>query len=220
MRWEEERFQKWEKKWLDSIAADISLLHTHRTIFHEVQTLLTHHPTGETRRSEFREFLHDAYVALIVSSVRKQGKSDPEHLSLARLLEEIGSAPTVLSRARFVALYADTAIGGAEWKAMITATFAGRGQEHVDPYLVKHDLEALKDEVRTAEAYVDHYFAQRDQRGLRAREIPIHKELDESVEFLFALMKKYYFLFRATALTPSLIAPSWKDIFRSSERIA
>jgi hypothetical protein len=217
MRWEDDRFQKWDQKWLDLIAADISLLHTHKTIFHEVRALLTNNPKIGMHRNEFREFVHDAYVALIVSDIRRQGKSDPYTLSLARLLDEISSAPTVLSRARFVALYTEKELGEAAWKAMITAQFAGRGQEHVDPYLVKQDLEALKEEVRKVEAYADRYLRQRGQRRLQAEEIATHTELDESSEFLLVLMKKYYFLFRATTLPLPLLSPDWKDIFRDSE---
>jgi hypothetical protein len=218
MRWEEERFQKWDKKWLDRIAADISLLHSYTTVFHEVQVLLTHNPTEGTQRSPFREFVHDAYVALMVSSVRRQGKNEPDRLSLARLLAEINMAPTVLSRARFVSLHADKATGEAAWQTLITQHFAGRGQEHVDSYLVKQELETLRGKIRTVEVYADHYFSQRAQCGFQVKEIP-HTELEESGDFLFALMNKYYVLFRATALPPSGIAPDWKEVFRTSEGI-
>jgi hypothetical protein len=216
MRWEDDRFNKWDQKWLDSIAADICLLHTHKAIFHEVRVLLTHTPLRGLCGNAFREFIHDAYVTLIVSDIHRQGKSDPSTLSLARLLDEISAAPTVLSRARFVALYTDKELGAAAWKATITTQFTGRGQEHVDPYLVKQDGEALKEEVRKVEAYAERYFGHRSQSRLQMEDILAHKELDESSEFLFALMQKYYVLFRATALTPLLLSSDWKDIFRDS----
>jgi hypothetical protein len=87
----------------------------------------------------------------------------------------------------------------------------------VDPYVVKQDLEALKDEVRKVEAYAEQYFGQRAQSRCPLEERPAHKELDESSAWLFALMQKYYVLFRATALTPPLLASDWKAMFRGSE---
>jgi len=217
MRWEDDRFTKWEQKWLDSIVADICLLRTHKAIFYEVHALLPHPPQSGPRRNEFEEFVHDAYVALMVSDIRRQGRSDPSTSSLARLLDEISAAPTVLSRARFVALHTDKERGAAAWKALITTHFAGRGSEHVDPYLVKQDLEALKDEVRKVEAYAERYFGQRAQRSSHLQERAAHQELDESGAWLFALVQKYHVLFRATALTPSLLSSDWKAMFRGSE---
>jgi hypothetical protein len=85
MRWEDDRFAKWEQKWLDSIVADICLLLTHKTIFHEVRALLPHPRQSGPHRNEFGEFVHDAYVALMVSDIRRQGRSDPSTPSLARL---------------------------------------------------------------------------------------------------------------------------------------
>src|SRR5262249_32291686 len=162
--------------WLDSIVADICLLLTHKTIFHEVRALLPHTPQSGPHTNEFGEFVHDAYVALMVSDIRRQGRSDLSTPSLARLLDEISAAPGVLSRARFVALHTDKERGAAAWKALIATHFAGRGSEHVDPYLVKQDLEALKEEVRKVEAYAERYFGRRAQSTDRREERQAHQE--------------------------------------------
>jgi len=216
MRWEDDRFTKWEQKWLDRIVADICLLHTHQAIFHEVRALLSHAPQSGPHTNEFGAFVHDAYVALIVSDIRRQGSREPSTLSLARLLDEISAAPTVLSRARFVARHTDKECGSAAWRTLIATHFAGRGSEHVDPYLVKQDLEALKEEVRKVEAYAERYFGRAQRRDdLEAR--LAHQELDDRGAWLFTLMQKYYVLFRATALTPPCLASGWKALFRGSE---
>jgi len=217
MRWGDDRFTKSEQKWLDRIVEDICLLHTHQAIFHEVRALLSHAPQSGPHTNEFGAFVHDAYVALIVSDIRRQGSREPSTLSLARLLEEISAAPTVLSRARFVALHTDKERGAAAWKTLIAAHFAGRGSEHVDPYMVKQDLEALKEEVRKVEAYAERYFGRRAQSRDHLEERLAHQELDDSGAWLFAVMQKYYVLFRATALTPPRLASDWKAMFRGSE---
>jgi hypothetical protein len=214
MRWEDDRFTKWEQHWLDRIAADICRLHAHKTIFHAVRALLSHNQQRGLRGDAFREFVEDAYVALIVSDIRRQGTSDPSTLSLARLLGEVSAAPTVLSRARFAARYPDQERGGTAWHVLITAHFAGRGHEHVDPYLVKQDLEALRAEVRAVDAYAAEYFGRRAQSGPQPEESPTHTELDASSDFVFALLQKYYVLFRATALTPPPLSSKWQAIFR------
>ena len=204
------RFDKWSK-WLDVIYREIKSLSVNRNIFWEVQEIIKNNPKIQ-KPSSFYEFLGSVYVHSALMGVRRQVKADKQSISFARLLEEICNTPEVLSRPRFVALYRGSAVQHSADRGF--DKFAGRGGSHVDPHLVNADLQALKGKARECEKYADRRVAHFDKRAMK--NVPVFRDLDDCIDFLEELLKKYYLLFQAVSLLSILPVwqYDWKAIFR------
>ncbi len=206
----EARFDEWNK-WLDVIYSEIRSLSVNRNIFWEVQNIIKNNPKIQ-KPNVFYEFLGSVYVASALMGVRRQAKIDKDSISFARLLKEICDTPEVLSRTCFVALYKGSMVE--QFADRDFDKFAGKTGSHVDPDLVKLDLEKLKAKVQKCEKYADQRVAHFDKRAIKS--IPTFTDLDECIDFLEELMKKYYLLFRAKSLVSILpvYQYDWKAIFR------
>ncbi len=144
--------------------------------------------------------------------IRRQIKIDDDSISFARLLKEISDTPEVLSRNRFVALYKGSTVE--HFADRDFDEFAGKEGNHVDPSLVKKDFENLKEKAKELEKYADKRIAHLDKR--KPKTIPKFKDVDDCIDFLEELMKKYYLLFHAKSLLSILpvYQYDWKAIFR------
>jgi len=217
----DDRFNKWNK-WIDVILSEITRLSKYRNIFWEVLNIIKNNPKIQ-KPSSFYDFLRDIYAASALMGVRKQVKIDKDSISLAKLLQEICETPEILSRTRFFAHFKGSIF---EEKAKLMGStveefnsryfdkFAGKTGDHVDPELIKLDLEELKLKAQKCEEYADRRVAHFDKRPID--NIPIFAELDDCIDFLEELMKKYYLLFRAKRLKSILpeYQYDWKAIFR------
>lgn len=205
------RFDKWNK-WLDVIYKEITSLSFHRHIFWEVQDIIKSNPKIQ-RPSSFYKFLGSVYAASALMGVRRQVKDkDKNSISFARLLKEICDTPEVFSRNCFVALYKGSTIERLADRDF--DKFAGKAGSHVDPELVNLDFKKLKAKARKCEKYADQRIAHIDKRAMK--NIPTFTDLDDCIDFLEELMKKYYRLFRAASLASILPTHQydWKAIFR------
>jgi len=204
------RFDKWNK-WLDVIYSEITSLSVNRNIFWEVQDIIKNNPKIQ-KPSSFYEFLGSVYVVSALMGVRRQVKIDKDSISFARLLKEICDTPEVLSRNRFVALYKGSRVE--QFADGDFDKFAGKARSHVDPDLVNLDLKELKAKAQKCEKYADQRVAHFDKGALK--NIPTFTDLDDCIDFLEELMKKYYLLFRAPSLVSILpeYQYDWKAIFK------
>ena len=205
-----DRFVKWNK-WLDVIYSEITSLSVNREIFWEVQDIVKNNPKVQ-KPSSFYDFLGKAYVTLVFMGVRRQVKIDKGSISFARLLKEICETPEVLSRTRFVALYKGST--SEQFANRHFDKFAGKAVSHVDPTLVNLDLGKLKAKAQKCEEYADKRVAHIDKG--RMKNIPTFTDIDDCIDFLEELMKKYYLLFRGISLRSILPVwqYDWKAIFR------
>jgi hypothetical protein len=197
-----ERFAKWNR-WLDIIYAQVTDLAVYRHIFWEVQNIIKNNPNIQ-KASSFYTFLGTSYVALAVMGVRRQLKQDKQSISFVRLLQEIIETPHVLSRKRFVALYTGSVVGHLADRDF--DQFSGNGKEHIDPNIVKQDLEKLRELGLKCEEFADKRIAHYDQQA--PKNLPTFNELDACIDYLEELLKKYWLLFRAVALLSVL--PTWQ----------
>lgn len=206
----DDRFDKWNK-WLDVIYSEITTLSVNRNIFWEVQDIIKNNPKIQ-KPSSFYEFLGGVYVTSALIGVRRQVKIDKNSISFARLLKEICDIPQVLSRTRFVSLYKGST--AEQFADRDFDKFAGKAGSHVDPDLVNFDLEKLKKKAKECEKYADRRVAHFDRRAIK--NIPTFADLDDYIDFLEELIRKYYLLFRATSLVSILpvYQYDWKAIFR------
>ena len=205
-----ERFAKWNR-WLEIIYDQVTDLDVYRHIFWEVQNIIKNNQRIQ-KPSSFYTFLGTSYVALAVMGVRRQIKQGRQSIAFARLLQEIIDTPHVLSRERFVALYTGSVVS--HFADRDFDQFSGNGKEHIDPNIVKQDLEKLKKLGLKCEEFADKRIAHYDERA--PSNLPTFNELDACIDYLEELLKKYWLLFRAAALLSVLPTwqYDWKEIFQ------
>jgi len=215
-------FSKWNK-WIDVIRSEITDLSFNRNIFREVQDIIKNNPKIQ-KPSSFYEFLVNIYITSALMGVRRQVKIDEDSISFAKLQKEIYHTPEILSRKRFFDLYKGTtverfakSIGSTveQFDSRDFDKFAGKRGIYVDPELIKLDFEKLKSKAQKCEKYADRRVAHFDKRGMDS--IPTFADLDNCIDFLEILMKKYYFLFRAGHLSILPVSQNkydWKAIFK------
>lgn len=205
-----QKFEKWNK-WLDIIHSEITNLSIYKNIFWEVQAIIKNNPKIQ-KPSSFYEFLGSSYIALIIMGIRRQIKIDKDSISFAKLLNEISINPEFITRKHFVDIYKenlDELTANEEFN-----DFAGGCIDHVDPQLVKKDLEELTCKGNLLEAYADKIIAHHDKKSPKS--LPTFDDVNKYIELLEELMKKYYLLFRAKSLMSILptYQYDWKSIFR------
>jgi hypothetical protein len=219
----DDRFNEWNK-WVDVIYLEITRMSRNRNIFLEVHDIIKNNPKIQ-KPSSFYKFLGSTYADSALMRVRRQVKIDKDSISFARLLKEICDTPEILSRNRFFNLYKGSTVE--QYAESIGSTveqyasrdfdkFAGKGENHVNPELIKLDSEKLKTKAKNCEKYADQRVAHFDKRAMN--NIPTFADLDDCIDFLEKLMKKYYLLFRAECLTSILpvYQNNWKAIFREA----
>lgn len=203
-------FTKWNK-WLDVIYKEITSLSVNRHIFWEVQEIIKSNKKIQ-KPSSFYEFLGSAYASLAVMGIRRQVKIHKQSISFARLLKQIADKPGVVSRERYVALYGSDQImremGERDFKK-----FADKFGKHINSSIVINDLKSLQMKAAKCEKYADMRVAHFDKRALKNP--PTFKDLDDCINHLEELLKKYLLIFRATCV--SSVLPTWeydwKEIF-------
>ena len=190
---------------------EIRSLSVNRNIFWEVQNVIKNNPKIQ-KPSSFYEFLGSTYVISALMGVRRQIKINKDSISFAKLLKEIFDTPEILSRDRFVALYKGSAVEHLANRHF--DKFAGKVGSHVDPDLIRLNLEELNIKARKCEKFADQRIAHFDKRA--SKNIPTFKDLDDCIDFLEELIKMCYLLFRAISLTSILpvYQYDWKAIFR------
>jgi len=208
----DDRFNKWNK-WIDVIRSEITGLSINRNIFWEVQDIIKNNPKIQ-KPSSFYDFLVNIYLASALMGIRRQVKIDENSISFARLQKEIYHTPEILSRNRFFNLYKGSTVE--KFASRDFDKFAGKRGNYVNPELIKLDFEELKSKAQKCEKYADRRVAHFDKRAMS--NIPTFADLDNCIDFLEILMKKYYLLFRASSLISILPVCQnkydWKAIFK------
>jgi len=166
------------------------------------------------KQNKFYGFLGDAYGTLALMVIRRQVKSKKDSISLTGLLEEIYKNPKILSRKRFVNLYKE--IGEDENVASeVFNGLVGKGRSYVDPDKVCSDLDELRQKTKKTETIVDKRLAHYDRGAININNITF-EEIDESIDFLEGLLKRYYYLIRAVDkkhILPESLSDDWMVIF-------
>jgi len=219
----DDRFNKWNK-WIDVILSEITQLFIERDIYWNVQEIIKNNPKIH-KPSTFYNFLNNAYGSISLMRVRKQIKIDKDSISFAKLLQEICNTPEILSRTRYFENYKGSSVEKIahkmgktveEYRSKDFDQFAGKRGEYVDPKIIISDLEELRLKAENCENYADKRIAHYDKKSID--NIPTYEELNNCIDYLGELTKKYYLLFRAGVLTRILPERQskydWKAIFR------
>jgi hypothetical protein len=213
MSMESSRVKKWNR-WFDAIKNDLVTLHYYRMIYRNVCSMVDANPAIQ-KPSSFYVLLGKGYVTLAFIIIRRQVTSDKDSISLARLLSEVSTHPQEISRQRFRGLYAD--LGRSE--TWIDRQFQTAGVEadrdFIDPDMVNRDLATLIGATKTLHKYADKTVAHLDEHGW-VTTIPTFGDLDDAIDLLAKVCKKYSMLLRAEEIKffEPIIHPSWQEVFR------
>jgi len=195
-------FQQW-KGWLDTIHIDVRELHVNRHVYRTVIDIVKANPSIQTDDT-FYGWMTTNYVAGQVIGIRRQLDNRTDSVSLARLLREVIKNPQVLSRERYLAFY--KADFPDEYARRNFNNLAGGGHDHVNPESIASDLSLLKDKAEKIGKYASKKIAHLDEAGYE--ELPTCDDLDNCLDYLEKLLKKYINLF--TADSRIRILPTWQ----------
>ncbi len=204
------QFDQWNQ-WLSAIYVDIQQALINRHIFKETMAVIEANPKIQSDDT-FYSWMRMVYSQAAVVAVRRQIDQRDDVASMARLLTEISRSPSVLSREKFVSLYTNMP---PEMGHRGFDKFAGAGEPNINASLVEKDLQELRAKAASVKLFSHKRVAHYDQKAFDA--VPTWKELDECLDLLETLLKKYLLLFRAESHVQ--IVPvwqyDWKEIFRA-----
>ena len=203
------KLQKWIK-WLDVIKVEISELLIGRNIFWQMLELIE---SNQVSKGNFiiGHYLCSSYVSHAVMGIRRQIKIDKQSISFARLLEEIIKNPELISRKYFKGLYRNSPIANKADDHF--NEYSMDVYDHIDPEIVKSDLEHLKKYSDNIKVLSDQRLAHRDKRDFKS--VPQISELERCIETFEILCRKYYLIFHAEHidLLPDYNEPDLKQMF-------
>ena len=210
----EQEFEKW-LKWLEAIYRELQGVLIQRQVFWSVQDIIKANPKLH-KPSAFYGFLGNAYASLGLTVVRRLTKAQKDSVSLTGILKEIKDNPTIMNRERYVFLFNGGHISESRARCEFDHICGGTIGDHIDPKVVQAELDEIAKKSATLEMFVDRKVAHLDKRALTGDvAAPTFKELDDCLDYLEELVKKYWLLFTAKAV--SSITPTfqydWQEIF-------
>lgn len=200
------RYDKW-CRWLEEIDRELTDVFLNRSVWRGVDEILRKNP--DLPPSHYFTFQALNYATTEAVAVRRQAEVDPRVVTLGRLIDEISSNPSVMSRQRHVALYpwGMQHLGDDFFNA-----WAEPGTDHVDPATVLGDLDGMRGQIRR---YVDKRIAHAEKR--RPKDVPVtFDDLDRAIDALGETFRKYSTLVRAVDRVDMVPVPQydWVAPFR------
>ena len=207
---EDERYEMLNG-WLDILQKEVIDLRVSQHIFWEVQEIIRANPRINIG-SSFYEWMGSMYVAAMSVAVRRQVDEDKASVSFLRLLKEVKRYPKVLSRSRYKSRFTNPA--PENYKNGSFDKLAGPGRDHVDPAVVEAEIADLRTKTDELRKYVNKRVAHYDKAHFGR--FPTFQDLDDAIDYLEVLLKRYMNLFRAIHLGSALPVwqYDWKKVFR------
>jgi len=211
------RLAKWDN-WAKQVKLHVTDLLVKGHIFWEIQEIIKANPRIQ-KPSSFYEWMANCYATDAVIGIRRQLDTDKRSISLMNLLTDIIRAPTVLSREQYVASYLEQPHPDDARPYIESAAnryfdkFAGPGKSHVDPSIIRADLDRLLGHSKNLERYANKRIAHFNRGSFKL--VPTHKEVKNCLDLIEELTKKYLLLIQGAA--PKTLLPvwtyDWKEIF-------
>src|SRR6266581_3240166 len=202
-------------KWLQRIHEDIQLLLINRRIFRVAQAVVEANPRIQAN-GIFLSWMARAYADDQLVGVRRQIDGRNDVISLLRLLRAIKKNPQLLSRERFVSRYSED-LRPAAHKAF--DEIAGPNQQYINTAMVDEDIKKLEDTTKNLQTYINQEITHIRDKSVGSVPIlprlPTFADLDECLDLLERLLRKYRFLFYSTMedILPVFLS-DWTHIFR------
>jgi hypothetical protein len=204
-------YERWDK-WFEELEAQARQLFTQRHIYYEVREIVRNNSRIQ-KPTDFFFWLSVWYASSMTVAVRKQSDNSRDSVSYRRLLEDIKAHPEVISRTRFKQRFVD----GNYREHLADLDFdryVGAGREHIDPAVVQSEIDELEAKTAKIRHYVNKRVAHHDKKEFKA--IPQYSDLDEAIDYIGSLYKRYFLIFRC--LDPRELLPhwgyDWKGVFR------
>lgn len=189
-------YKKW-LRWIEKIDNDITTLFADRAIWRGVQDILR--SNSDLPSSYFTDWMAGGYARSQAVGIRRQATYDRRgrDTSLAALVADIKRHPEVLSRERYVRKYRQgdpflVKIGHQDFDKL-----AGKGRSHPTKDQIDRDIKKLQRAAHRIKRYVDTHVAHYDRRP--QRKVPTFRGLDEALDALGGVFRKYNSLLRAQA---------------------
>jgi hypothetical protein len=198
-------------QWLEAIEKDIWALDADRAIWREMVRIVRANPQIP-RPDTVMDWITRMFVVGAASGVRRQVDRGPDVVTLRKLLESIAAHPNLVTRSAFCSLWGDQDDKTERMLAnMYFNDFASPGADHVDPVIVNRDISDLLAACERVQRFAHQQVAHLDLAHAipDARDqlvVPTFKDLNDALDLLGHLRKRYRFLLTAvdSAITPGL----------------
>jgi len=211
-----------ESRW-DSIFKEISnaltVLMLNRFFFREFYEIKENNPKLNVN-NHFFNWIWENYIFSASMGVRRLADRNLRTNSLYVLLKEIKDNPEILSRERYVSKFVKDSGFSREEASMFFDDLVGEGKQHIDPIEVQRDIDILVEKYGKLRAYINKTIAHAERKAHakieKPEDLPTIGDLDDCIDYMEQLFKKYYAIFYQgayTTLLPTIQYP-WKDIFK------
>jgi AbiU2 len=195
---------------LDVIYDEVSSLRVDQHIFWELQEIIRANPTINVA-SEFYLWMGRAYAASMSAAIRRQVDERRDTVSFVRFLRRLARQPGVITRERYKSL---STTAPEDYMDADFDRLVGIGTDTISSTEIQKEIEGLISKADVLKKYTDSIIAHCGKT--RPTIIPTFRDVDEAIEVLEKLLKRYFVLFRAIGLSGALpaIVYDWKAIFR------
>ena len=203
------KLEKWVR-WIKIICTDVEDLCYNRYVFLEVQSIIKANDVINVN-NPFFDLLYNGFTSIGVMGVRRQVKIQNDGISLARLIKEIYENPQIISLHWYKSIHDDSMEEGLI--RSIFMDFKASDTDHIDPEMVKQDLESLEKSTNSVEGFADRRLAHSDKRTVEPH--PTFGDLHECINLIEALVLKYRLILTGVSesFTP-IIIEDWEAVFR------
>jgi hypothetical protein len=187
---------------------DAVQLHWNRRMFRNLAAVFRANPRLREVGGHFWEWARHNYIAGAGMAIRRELDRDGSVANLRRILHEIISRPTVLSRARYLARWNPESEGA---RLLANRGFESFGfvrpssdpaEDHIDPADVAADLERLRVQTDAVQSFIERTIAHRQ----RSEPEPVtFDDFNETIAVVETVFKKYYA--RITQTTVAQLEP-------------
>jgi hypothetical protein len=212
------------------ISSDVFTMHLHRFAWMRIEQITNDNPALNGTESYMWEFMFDTYSRTQASAVRRQADTDPQVVSLGRLISEVAETPELITRDFWLGLWRQDDDGDLRRLAERgwADQYAGGVGDHLDPAIPGGDLVKLRHGSKRVKEYVDQHVAHMDARTIGGRveppdaptktggQLPTLSDVHDAIDLIGGLFTKYGNMLTASTwgeLTPAL-QHDWEAVFR------
>lgn len=208
----DQRIAKWTR-WIEGpIKGDVLTMHLHRATWLEASGIIAEN--GSLPDSYWWEFMRDTYAVSQSVAVRRQVDVHRDVASLGKLISEIASDPTIISREFWLSLWDDPDLGQLSQSGW-DKQYAGSVGIHLDPAIPAADAEKLAELSRDVKRFVDKHIAHSEAYAEPPKITLTLADLHETIDVVGSMFRKYYNLITGASymsLTP-VIQHRWQAAF-------
>jgi hypothetical protein len=189
---------------LDRVYAEVRSLRVNQHVCWEVQKIIRNNPNLR-KPSTFYGWMGNLYAAAMSAAVRRLVDRRKDTVSFVRLLENVKAKPSCVSRKAYKKRCTNPNLPlkylDKDYDGLI-----GPVMPHPDPVKIADEIRKLKERTEPLRRFVNEHVAHNAIQ--QSKSLPTFQELDDAIDMLEALAKRYLHLFRGAVLTLAL--PTWQ----------